>query len=337
MVTAYSSEVRAAGDAASASAAEYAPIVQAINAFDLVRASSLLDRQAAEESAVEIYYRSRIQILTGDLADAGSTAERCVSRWPESSLCHEVKGEWAMVNLVVQGNVFKQLGDSRKARRSLERSVELDPDNLRARVLLVRYYSLAPWFIGGGKDKARAQVEACRQRDPFWGHEAAALLALAEGRYTDAVEGFKQAQALDPEERDPAVYLAKAYSQAGNTDAAIEVLEELVGRYPSFHDGWLELGKLAAAQGLASPRGTAALEYFLANEPEASSAKRATANLYLGQLHAAAGRNDLAAAAYAAALSADPESREARKALRSHCRSHPETSACSCPAEPCRS
>jgi tetratricopeptide (TPR) repeat protein len=233
-----------------------------------------------------------------------------------------------MVNLVVQGNVLKQLGDSRKARKHLERSVELDPGNLRARVLLVRYYSLAPWFVGGGKGKARAQVEACQQSDPYWGAEAAALLALAEGRFTDAVAGFKKAQALNPEERDPAVYLARAYSQAGETEAAIEVLEQLVDRYPRFHDGWLELGKLAAEEGLPSPRGTAALEYFLATQPDAPPTKRASANIYLGQLHTAAGRYDLAAAAFAAAQKAKPDSRKARNALRAHCRSHPQVAAC---------
>lgn len=303
-------------------------VVTAINAFELQQAAELLKSRTPADDAAGLYYQTRIQILRGDLVDAGETAASCIARWPESSLCHEAKGEWSMVRLVVEGNVFKQLGSSRTARRHLERAVELDPDNLRARVLLVRFYSLAPWIAGGSTRKAREQVAACEQRDPFWGHEAAALLALAEGRFADAVNRFKQAQALHPEDRDPAFYLAKAYSQAGETDAATEVLERLVARYPSFHDGWLELGKLAADKGLASPRGTAALEYFLASAPEAPAAKRASALFYLGRLHAAAGQNDLAAKAFMAALDARGDFREAKKALSSHCRSHPAVEAC---------
>ena len=314
--------------AAAAEAADYEAVVRAINAFDLDQATALLAAGEQDVSPSSLYYLTRVRVLRGELSTAGESASRCVERWPESSLCHEAKGEWAMVSLVVEGNVFKQLGDSRTARRHLERSVTLDPDNLRARMLLVRYYSLAPWFAGGSKGKARAQVQACAQRDPYWGHETAALLALAEERFADAIERFRQAQALQPEARDPAVYLAKAYSQAGDTAAAIEVLERLVNRYPRFHEGWLELGRLAAERGVASPRGTAALEHFLDNAQDASPAKRAEANVYLGQLHAAAGRVDLAAAAFTAALALEPGSRPARKAMNSHCRAYPETAAC---------
>jgi tetratricopeptide (TPR) repeat protein len=302
--------------------------VRAINAFDLEQASDLLAAGEPEASPTSLYYLTRVQVLRGNLSAAGEPASRCVERWPDSSLCHEAKGELAMVMLVVEGNVFKQLGESRTARHHLERSVALDPDNLRARMLLVRYYSLAPWFAGGSKRKASAQVRECEQRDPYWGHETAALLALAEGRFADAIERFRQAQALQPEARDPAVYLAKAYSQAGDTDAAIEVLERLVERYPRFHEGWLELGKLAAERGVPSPRGTAALEHFLDNSAEAAPEKRAEANIYLGQLHAAAGRMDLAAAAFAAALALEPGSRQARKAMNSHCQAYPEIAAC---------
>jgi tetratricopeptide (TPR) repeat protein len=64
---------------------------------------------------------------------------------------------------------------ARKTHRAFEAAVRLDPSNIPARRNLSEYYTEAPWFLGGGKDKARQQVEAIAALDPLEG-----LLALAD-------------------------------------------------------------------------------------------------------------------------------------------------------------
>jgi tetratricopeptide (TPR) repeat protein len=64
---------------------------------------------------------------------------------------------------------------ARKTHRAFEAAVRLDPSNIPARRDLAEYYTEAPWFLGGSKDKARQQVEAIAALDPLEG-----LLALAD-------------------------------------------------------------------------------------------------------------------------------------------------------------
>lgn len=305
-------------------------IVERINAFELEPAARLVTRYEAEHGrdALSLYYRTRVAILTGELDRASEVSAGCTAEFAGASICHEARAEAAMVKLVVEGNVFKQLGAARTARRHLTRAVSLDPDNLRARLLLVRYYSLAPWFVGGSKSKAREQVNACTERDEFWGHEASAVLALAEHRYPEAITALRKAQALRPAERDPAYYLARAYVAAGETSAAIHVLESLVSRYPKFHDAWLELGMLAAERNVASARGMAALEHFLATVPAASRAKRIDAALALGRLYETAGRPGDAVATIRALHDEFPDARRLRKALDTLCQPDPRLPEC---------
>jgi len=62
-----------------------------------------------------------------------------------------------------------------KTHRAFESAVRLDPANIPARRNLSEYYDDAPWFLGGGKDKAQRQVNAICALDPLEG-----MLALAD-------------------------------------------------------------------------------------------------------------------------------------------------------------
>src|SRR5271166_4832554 len=57
-------------------------------------------------------------------------------------------------------------GLAKKVRLEFERAVELDPKSSEARTNLAQFYLQAPPVVGGGKDKARAQVEALAGFDP---------------------------------------------------------------------------------------------------------------------------------------------------------------------------
>jgi tetratricopeptide (TPR) repeat protein len=192
-------------------------------------------------------------------------------------------------------------------------------------VLLVRYYSLAPWFVGGSRSKAQIQVEACEEREDFRGHEARAVLALAEHRYADAIDALEQARALRPEERGPAYYLAKAYIGAEETSAATDVLESLVSRYPKFQDAWLELVLLAAQSEITSPRGMAALEHFLVSAPNASKSKRVEAALALSRLYEVASRPRAPVSTLRSLSDEFPDERRLHKTLVALCKRHQST------------
>lgn len=275
-------------------------------------------------TAAALYLQARIAVVRGQLDDAKQAASLCRERFPRDSLCYEVSGEADLIRLLVRGGVLSKIGSARQARKALEKAVEFNPENMRARLLLVRFYSLAPWFLGGSKAKARRQVSACRAQSAAWGHEAQALYDLGVGNTRAAVEGFAKAQALLPHERDPALFLAKAYIADQQPASAIATLERLVEKYPRFQEAWLELGNVAADSGLQSVRGMAALERFLDNAQDESTERRAAAGYTLAQLYLRADRPAEAVSALEQAQTANPRDKQIQRLLKSICADRPE-------------
>lgn len=259
----------------------------AFNELRLNEANQLLAEFSEQQAATarSLYLTARIAVLQGQLEAASSAASACQEKFPREALCYEARGETELVKLLLQGGILRKIGAARSARKALERAVEYDTENMRARILLVRFYTLAPWLLGGSKSKARAQIEICRGYDPAFGHEAQALYDLGVGDTAAAVQGFAKAQALSPGERDPALFLAKAYLADKQLEAAITTLEKLVERYPRFQEAWLELGRIAADNQLESERGKAALEYYLTDVEGESDARRAQAYTTLARLY----------------------------------------------------
>ena len=55
-----------------------------------------------------------------------------------------------------------------KSKESLERAVELDPENVAALTDLMKYYKRAPGFLGGSDEKAREiskRLEKLKDKD----------------------------------------------------------------------------------------------------------------------------------------------------------------------------
>ena len=176
------------------------------------------------ENADTLYLKARIAVVQGQLKAARTHSQRCQQNFPKHSICHEARGETELVGLILERGVLSKFGIARRARKTLERAVELDSQNMRARLLLVRFYSLAPWIVGGSKKQARRHVAVCENYGQGWGAAAHALYALATGDAAAAVERFAQAAKLRPTDRDPALFLAQAYLAHRQSDVRSLVL-----------------------------------------------------------------------------------------------------------------
>ena len=73
--------------------------------------------------------------------------------------------------------VLKQPWLAGKARRQFETAVALDPQSVAARWALMEYYLKAPGFLGGSRDKARAEARAIERCDAAAGRAAWRLIA----------------------------------------------------------------------------------------------------------------------------------------------------------------
>lgn len=64
-----------------------------------------------------------------------------------------------------RASILWQFPLARRVRKHFERAVELNPEHIHARADLAEYYMKAPWFLGGGKDKAEEQAHEISRRD----------------------------------------------------------------------------------------------------------------------------------------------------------------------------
>src|SRR5579862_2896132 len=127
--------------------------------------------------------------------DSGIAAcEKAVSLDPENARYHmwlgRVYGEKAD-----HSSFLSAAGLAKKVRSEFETAVRLDPDSTEARTDLAEFYLEAPGIVGGGRDKAEAQVQKIVSTDPVRGGWVKGRLAeknkdlvLAEKEYRGAVE-----------------------------------------------------------------------------------------------------------------------------------------------------
>ena len=94
-------------------------------------------------------------------------------------------------------NMFKAASLASKARSQAERSVELDPAYVDARLALMQYYLNAPGIVGGSIAKAKEQALAIERIQPARGHLAFASIHLHEKEWPQAEESFRKAVAAD--------------------------------------------------------------------------------------------------------------------------------------------
>jgi Flp pilus assembly protein TadD len=103
--------------------------------------------------------------------------------------------------------------DASRARASLERALELDPESSDATDDLFEFYLQAPGFLGGGFDKAARMADKISKRDPVEGEFVRARLAEERKDYSTAEALLRRAVELGPKQPrrllDLAVFLAK--------------------------------------------------------------------------------------------------------------------------------
>jgi tetratricopeptide (TPR) repeat protein len=136
----------------------------------------------------------RAYFSMGDWDRGISACEKAIAIAPSNSRYHmwlgRIYGEKA------DGIVFfKAASLAGKVREEFETAVRLDPNNVDARSDLGEFYLEAPGIVGGGRDKAEAQIQALTALDPAKAYYLKGRLAekkkdfpAAEKEYRSAIE-----------------------------------------------------------------------------------------------------------------------------------------------------
>lgn len=263
-------------------------------------------------------YLGRIALNQEDLDGAIEWMEKALEMAPDSASTHY----WAAVAYVtkVQKTQDIQLVDDVKTH--IEKAVELDPNNVDARMFLAGFLMNAPPIVGGDIEKAREQAGILVEQAPVRGNMFMAELHKKDKKYEAAAGAYSAAAAADPTSGEPYHALGMMYQDLGTRsgdekdwDRAFEAFEKAVATDPDNTKSLYQIGRTAVFSETNVDRAIEALQQYLAVEPGRGLPTWANARWRLGLLYEIKGDVAAARAEYEAALELNPDDKNAKKEL----------------------
>lgn len=260
------------------------------------------------------FFAGCLALMADRFSEAAGHFERAVKADDRNAVAHFFLGR-AYAEQAQRANVFKQASLAKKTKNEFDRAAQLDPEYLDAREGLAQYYAQAPGIMGGSKDKARAQMEEIRRRNPYRGGMLAAQLANREKQLDVAMREWTQLTTLYPDSLAPWANVAFAHAGQKRWDDAWATVDRLQKAVPGSMWAQYVAGRMAAESGQQLDRGEQSLRRYLGYTPKPGEAPLANAHWRLGTIHERRGQTDAARREYQAALSLDPKLTGAKDAL----------------------
>jgi tetratricopeptide (TPR) repeat protein len=240
-------------------------------------------------------------------------AEKAVALEPNNSAYHQWLGR-AAGRKAENSNPFTAFGLARRVRAEFEKAVALDGSNASARADLAEYYTEAPSFLGGDKNKARQQADAVAQRDPALAAYIRAQVEEKAGSNRTEQE-YKRAIAESGNQARYWTELAFYYRRAGRPqDMEAAIRQSLVAVHSNNlaeYEGAFLLMRTERNSSVAIQM----LRNYLASDNLAEDGPAFHAHYMLGTLMEKQGNRKGAAEEYRSALALASEYRAARDAL----------------------
>ena len=241
-------------------------------------------------------------------------AEKSVALEPRNSLYHQWLGR-AAGRKAETSNPFTAFGLARRVRSEFEKAVALDGTNISARADLAEYYTEAPGFLGGDKNKARQQAEAVAPHDPAL---ASYIIARVEEKQGTGRAEQQYQKAINAGGDDAARYwveLAHYYKRAARPqDMETAITKSLSApRHDSIPE--YDSAFLLADAGRNFPGAVQMLRTYLAGEDPSEDGPVFHAHYLLGKLLEKQGDKHAAAEEYRSALALASTFRPAKDAL----------------------
>jgi tetratricopeptide (TPR) repeat protein len=269
--------------------------------------------QSHPDNAAAYNMLSRVYFQLEQWDTALRMAEKSVALEPRNSLYHQWLGR-AAGRKAENSNPFTAFGLARRVKVEFERAVALDGNNFSARSDLTEYYLEAPGFLGGDKNKARAQADAVAAHDPALAQYLYAKVEEKQGSGR-AEELYKKAITASDNAARYWVELAYYYRRAGRPQDMESAISS--ARSGADHDGMsaYDGAFLLLRTGHNFPGAIDMLRHYLDGSDLSEEGPSFHAHFLLGELLEKQGERQQAAQEFRAALAMAPQFRPARDAL----------------------
>lgn len=286
---------------AGASASDYSALMKARKFADAEQLAN--SRLAQDPDNAEALAAKVSAILSAGKQErydeAAKLAERCVAAHPKVAACHLALGN-ALGSKALANGIMSALGYAGTIRDAFKQAVELDPQNMEARLSLMSYYLQAPAIVGGGSGKARTLATQTAAVNGEAGKLMQARLD-ADAERIGAAEAAVLAMPVSADEaiadgqRDLLVAIGGAHMKAKRLPEAERVLREAARRFADSDGPLYSLARVQQEQG-KHREAVPLFEQVLARTPGGAAWYR------LGQSHQALGEKNKAVTAYERAL-----------------------------------
>lgn len=269
--------------------------------------------QSHPDNAAAYNLLSRVYFQLEQWDMAVRMAEKSVALEPRNSLYHQWLGR-AAGRKAENSNPFTAFGLARRVKVEFERAVALDGRNFSARSDLTEYYLEAPGFLGGDKNKARAQADAVAAHDPALAQYLYAKVEEKQGSGR-AEELYKKAIAASDNAAQYWIELAYYYRRAGRPQDMQSAIAS--ARTAAHHDGMpaYDGAFLLLRTGHNFPSAIEMLRRYLDGSDLSEDGPSFHAHYLLGELLEKQGDYQRAIEEFRAAQTLAPQFRPARDAL----------------------
>jgi len=258
---------------------------------------------SAPSDAESLNLLCRAYFALEDWDRAESSCQKAVALEPGNGRYHlwlgRVHGEKAD-----RANFLSAARLAGKTRDEFQRAVELNPNDVAARVDLAEFYLEAPGIVGGGQDKARAQAKIIGAASPAWEHWVYARIAeknkdasTAEREYRRMIETSKDNKDNSEAWLNLALFLRRQKRYDEMEQAIVTISQQPISK----RDVLVEAAGNLYRAGRNSPLAIQLLERYLASPP-VEEAPAFKAHYLLGSLLEKQGDRDGAARHYRASL-----------------------------------
>ncbi len=167
-----------------------------------------------EKDTAALFLIGQNYFMMGDAQHAVEFFLKAADAEPASSVYSHWLGR-AYARQAESAGMLDGLSLAPKARKNLERAVQLDPKNLGAMGDLFEYYLEAPAFIGGGLDKAIRIADRIAGQDQAEGHYAQSRIEEKRKDFGRAEDHLRRAMELEPRKVGRIIDLAKFLAKQG--------------------------------------------------------------------------------------------------------------------------
>jgi len=211
-------------------------------------------------------------------------------------------------------NFLSAAGLAGKTREEFERAVQLNPDDVDARVDLAEFYLEAPGIVGGGHDKARAQARIIGVKDPARAHWVYARIAEKNRDTATAEREYRGMIEASNGDSEAWLNLALFYRHQKRFDEMEQTLVKTSQAPMSKPDVMVDVAQILYRTNRNPALAIQLLKRYLASGP-VEEAPAFKAHYLLGMLLEKQGDKAAAAREYRASLSMAPQFGSAKQAL----------------------